>query len=316
MNIPPVQPLIIISLLITSILPLPSILSAETKPSIIAKKVEPGHITIDGMLDESGWQEATPVTGFVQREPRPGEQATERTEVRVLFDRDNLYIGAILYDSSPQDIIADEMRRDADFRRNEAFAIIIDTYHDHRNGFFFETNPLGARADALSFDEGDSIDFDWDGVWWVAAKITEEGWQVEIKIPFTTLRYDMMRLQPWGIQFRRIIKHKDEEVYWPVILLNESIWDVSRAGHLKGLRDIKAGRNIEVKPYLIVGAERLPSKGEGTEAVKDAGLDVKYGIDPNLTLDLTYNTDFAQIEVDEEQVTLSPLLPRKEGLLS
>jgi len=278
----------------------------EKAPEIIAFKIQKGKIFIDGKLDEPSWQEASPVAGFIQREPRPGEPATELTEVRILFDEENLYIGAILYDSTPGDIVADEMKRDADLRRNDAFAVLIDTYHDHRNGFFFETNPLGARADAYTSNEGESINFDWDGVWWTGCTITSEGWQVEMKIPFSTLRYDNKRLGTWGIQFRRIIRRKNEEVYWSPVSLEADIWRVSKAGHLKGLNKIKQGRNIEMKPYLIFGTGRTPSKGENRlKLVKDAGVDIKYNITPNLTFDITYNTDFAHVEVDEQQVNIT-----------
>jgi hypothetical protein len=287
----------------------PPIISGEISeevPEIIALQVKKGEISIDGRLDEPSWQRANPAIGFIQREPNPGEPATEPSEVRILFDEESLYIGAILYDSAPEDIVADEMKRDADLRRNDAFAVLIDTYHDHRNGFFFETNPLGAKADAYTFNEGKSINFDWDGIWWVEVSITPKGWQVEMKIPFSTLRYDEERLKTWGIQFRRIIRRKNEEVYWSFVPLEASIWRVSKAGHLKGLKEIRQEREVEIKPYLIFGAERMPSKGEDEiEPVKDAGVDIKYSITPNLTLDITFNTDFAHVEVDEQQINIT-----------
>ncbi len=275
------------------------------EPVVRALRVERGAIKVDGRLDEREWMEADVATGFIQREPRNGERATERTEVRVLYDDENLYIGAILYDSRPDLIIAYEKKRDADLRRDDAFAVLIDTYHDHRNGFFFETNPLGARADALVFDEGGSINFDWDGVWWVEAMITPMGWQVEMKIPFRTLRFDRNRLEPWGLQMRRIIKRKNEEVYWAPLPLEARIWRVSKAGELTGLKGIGRGWNLGIKPYLLVGLERIDSEGEGPRGVKDTGVDLKYGITPNITLDLTVNTDFAQTEADISQVNIT-----------
>ena len=175
---------------------------------IEAFKINDGDIKVDGELEESYWQIAPAATGFVQFEPVSGKKATERTEVKLLYDEYNLYIGAILYDSNPDGIIADEMRRDSDLERNDSFMVILDTYHDHRNGFYFETNPLGAKADALVFDEGRSVNYDWDGVWWSEAKKTSNGWQVEIRIPFSTLRFNKKNS---GVMGDTIWPHNPEE---------------------------------------------------------------------------------------------------------
>lgn len=272
----------------------------------MAIPINSGEITIDGMLDEPAWKRAKPAGDFTQRNPSPGTPATELTSVKVLYDNEGLYIGAILYDTQPERIVADEMREDADLRRNDAFAIILDTYHDHRNGFFFETNPLGVRADAIVFNEGESVNFDWDGVWWVEAIITDKGWQVEMKIPFSTLRFDEKGLDVWGLQMRRLIRHKNEEVYWSFIPLDADVWRLSLAGHLRGLEGVRQGRAIEIKPYILSGLERIPSKGEpDTQFTKDGGVDIKYSITPNLTLDMTVNTDFAQVEADEQQINIT-----------
>lgn len=278
---------------------------ASGEPVIKAFRIAEGGIRIDGRLDEEGWRKAEPATGFIQREPQNGRRATERTEVRILYDRDNLYIGAILYDSRPDLIIAHEKKRDADLRRDDAFAVLLDTYHDHRNGFFFETNPLGARAEALVFDEGRSVNFDWDGVWWVEARVTPSGWQVEMKIPFSTLRFDPKRLESWGLQIRRIIQRKNEEVYWSPLSLEARMWRVSKAGHLTGLSGLKAGRHLWLKPYILAGLKRIESEGEGIKGIKDMGMDIKYGIRPNLTMDITINTDFAQTEADVKEVNIT-----------
>ncbi len=300
---------ILVAGIVLSILFSPSISYPETQrtpPEIKGVRIEPGEITIDGRLDEPAWNRAEPVDGFTQREPVPGRPASERTEVRILYDRENLYIGAMLYDSDPSGIIGDERRRDADLRRNDAFAVLIDTYHDHRNGFFFETNPVGARAEAIVFDEGRELNFDWDGIWWVESRITDEGWQVEMRIPFSTLRFDRERIETWGLQMRRLIRRKNEEVYWSGIHLDASMWRVSLAGHLTGLEDIRPGRNIEIKPYILSGVERVPSIGmDDTRVVKDGGVDIKYALTPHLTLDLTVNTDFAQVEADELKINIT-----------
>ncbi len=278
----------------------------EASSELRAERVEAGHIVLDGRLDEQGWKDAPYATGFTQREPYPGRSATEKTVVRVLYDSENLYIGAILYDSDPTGIIADEMRRDGPLYRNDTFAVLIDTYHDHRNGFFFETNPLGARLDAVVFDEGREVNTDWDGLWQVASRMTLEGWQVEMKIPFSTLRFDSNRVSTWGLQLRRIIRKKNEEVYWAPLPLDASMWRLSLAGHLAGLEDIRQGRNMEIKPYILAGLERVPSEGsDTTETTKDMGIDIKYAITPHLTLDITLNTDFAQVEADELSINIT-----------
>ncbi len=281
---------------------------AKAHPSVElrAERLGTEGITIDGRLTEPAWKRAPIATGFVQREPYPGEPATEKTTVMVLYDEENLYIGAILYDREPHKIIADEMRRDGRLYRNDTFAVLIDTYHDHRNGYFFETNPLGARLDAVVFDEGREVNTDWDGVWYVASHITEEGWQVEMKIPFSTLRFDSRKTSTWGLQLRRIIRRKNEEVYWAALPLDASMWRLSLAGHLTGLEGIRQGRNIELKPYILTGIERAPSGGsDTTEVTKDMGIDLKYAITPHLTLDLTANTDFAQVEADELSINIT-----------
>ncbi len=271
-----------------------------------AFRIKPDQIVLDGRLDEPQWALAPLATGFIQREPYPGRPATERTIVKVLYDEENLYIGAILYDSEPAGIIADEMRRDGSLHRNDTFAVLIDTYHDHRNGYFFETNPLGARLDAVVFDEGREVNTDWDGIWQVASLITPEGWQVEIKIPFSTLRFDSGRTSTWGLQLRRIIRRKNEEVYWSALPLDASMWRLSLAGHLTGLKNIRQGRNMEIKPYILAGLERVPSEGSNTtETTKDMGVDLKYAITPHLTLDITINTDFAQVEADELSINIT-----------
>jgi hypothetical protein len=273
-----------------------------------AERVKPGTIEVDGELNEASWQMASPATDFIQFEPVSGKQSTEKTEVRVLYDEFNLYIGAILYDSDPDAIIADEMRRDSDIERNDNFLVIIDPYHDHRNGFFFQTNPLGAQSEKLVFDEGKYLNTDWDGLWWVEAKKTSGGWQVEMRIPFSTLRFEEKRIDKWGLQFGRFIRRKNEHVYWSYIPYDASQWRLSLAGHLTGLKEIKNRKNLEVKTYALVKSieERDISTGEkDTDISGDVGLDIKYFITPNLIADLTVNPDFAQVEADELKIKVT-----------
>jgi hypothetical protein len=297
---------------------LPSEFSAPTSESpehtvndryeVEALRIDSDAIETDGEFKESFWLMAPPVTGFVQYEPLSGENATEKTEVRILYDEFNLYIGAKLYDSNPAGIIADEMRHDSALGRNDTFTVLIDTYHDHRNGFYFETNPLGAKKEALGFDEGKFVDFNWDGIWWAETKITAEGWQVEMKIPFSTLRFHRKTLEMWGVQFGRRIRRKNELVYWTLIPLDASMWRLSLAGHLTEPRDLEKEKNFEVKPYASVKRveERDTSTGEkDTDISGDVGLDIKYFITPNLIADFTINPDFAQVEADELKINVT-----------
>ena len=279
----------------------------DDRPSVNALRVISGEIEVDGNLDESFWQTASPATGFIQFEPLSGEKATERTEVRVLFDEYNLYIGAYLYDSDPNGIIADEMRRDSDIERNDTFMIIIDTYHDRRNGFYFETNPLGAKVDALVFDEGEYLDYNWNGLWWSESKKTSDGWQVEIRIPFSTLRFNELTSDIWGVQFGRLIRRKNETVYWTHIPYDATKWRLSLAGNLTGLQDIYQRIKFSVKPYALAQQKReTRSDGEKNTSISlDAGLDIKYFIFPNLIADLTVNPDFAQVEADEQKINVT-----------
>jgi hypothetical protein len=279
----------------------------EESGIVTAVKVSTDAILMDGKLNEEIWQTASPATGFLQFEPLSGSHASEKTEVRVLYDEVNLYIGATLYDSYPEGIIADEMRMGADLDRNDNFMIIVDTFHDHRNGFFFKTNPLGTKVEALAFDEGKHVNYNWEGVWWSEATQTSEGWQVEMKIPFSTLRFNNEKDQTWGVNFGRYIRRKNEYVYWSYVPLDASQWRVSLAGHLDGIEKVRQGKNLHIKPYLSVKQleEKNISGRKNNSILLDTGADVKYLISPNLTADLTLNPDFSQVEADELMINVT-----------
>src|SRR5262245_42532298 len=213
-------------------------------------------IKVDGVLDEACWRSAEPLRDFVQRLPAEGAPATQPTEVRLLFDAENLYVGADLADSEPSRIIALEMKEDGDLRNDDLFGIMLDTFHDRRNAFYFEANPNGARGDALVYDEGRVQSFDWDGVWQVQSRITDRGWTVEMQIPFKTLHFDPGKTNPWGLQVWRYIRRNTEDVFWGRLSRNEDIFRVSRAGTLVGLEDIRQGKSLTLKPYALGGAER------------------------------------------------------------
>jgi len=260
--------------------------------------------TIDGVLDEALWTRVEPATDFVQSDPLEGQPATERTEVRVAFDRDFLYIAARCLDSDPSGVIVNEIRKDFVPREQDAFEVLLDTFLDRRNGFVFSTNAAGARADAQVANEGREVNTNWDAVWWVAASRTDEGWSAEFKIPFKTLRFEGGPGHDWGINFARRIRRKNEVTYWSPVSRAFSIYRASSEGDLTGLPALNPGRNIRVKPFLLGGATR-PVGADTFDGDRTAGVDVKVGVTPSMALDLTVNPDFAQAEADEQQVNLT-----------
>ena len=262
-------------------------------------------VRLDGVLDDDAWQRVEPAGGFVQWEPYEGEAATERTDIRVLYDSENLYIGVQCYDSDPGGVLANSLKEDFEPKDADYVEIILDTYRDLRNGFLFTTNPMGAKRDAQVTDEGRNVNVDWDTVWGVRAQPTDEGWVAEIVIPFKSLSFDLSRSeQVWGINFSRSIRRKNEIGFWSPVPRRYNITRLSLAGELRGLTAIERGRNLRVKPFAIADIESL-SRNDGTEFDPDAGLDVKYSVTPSLTLDVTVNTDFSQVEVDEQQINLT-----------
>ena len=265
-------------------------------------------VNVDGKLDDTAWQNALFQGDFIQREPEEGEPATERTEIGVLFDKDNIYFGIKCYDSEPDRIIAKEMRRDAEMRNDDRFSLILDTYYDRRSGFYFTTNPHGSKRDAVMANEGRQYNSAWDGIWICRAGINEEGWFAEIAIPWKTLRFAEKDSSIWGVNFSRTIRRKNEEVFWQLVPRNLGffgLFRISEAGTLKGMTHLKMGGNLELKPYFLGGLERDLNTEFQTDRMNDIGLDAKVAITPNLALDLTLNTDFAQVEADREQVNLT-----------
>ena len=276
-------------------------------PSVRAVRIEQEPV-LDGVLDESVWQEASPIGQFRQRNPQEGSPATEQTEVRILYSNNAIFFGVTCYDSQPDRIIATQRARDADLEFDDSFAILLDTFHSHRNAFWFEMNPLGARFDSWITDEGARTSPEWDERWEVAVAIGEEGWVAEVRIPFSVLRTPAAEEQVWGIDFRRSIKRKNEEVAWSNYRRDYTFEQVSQAGHLEGLRQIPRGFTYRIKPYVLLGLRRsLPGLGgASTHNESDVGLeDFKYRLSPNLTLDLTVRPDFAETEVDDPQINLT-----------
>lgn len=274
---------------------------------------------IDGIIDEEVWSRAVVLSGFVQEEPDEGQPVSERTEVRVIYDDAAIYIAATNYDSQPDRIIANVRRRDESPHNNDSFLVTLDTYHDHRNGFLFATNPLGVRYDAQIVGEGSgafggrfpsqSLNRDWDAIWETRARITEEGWMVEIAIPFSELRFNIDR-SDWGINFRRIIRRKTETAYWAPVERQFDETRLSSSGMVQGLQ-LSQPRNLQVRPYVVGGFNRKLADGPSyvyeyeDDYIGDIGGDVKWSVSPNLTLDLTVNTDFSQVEADNQRINLT-----------
>lgn len=276
------------------------------------------QISVDGRLSEEPWHRAQKIDGFTQKDPQEGELASEQTEVRIVYDDKYLYLGIICFDSQADKIVANEMRRDGELKDNDYFEIYIDSFHDHRNAFYFAINPLGARRDGLIRDEGSSINWDWDGIWLTRVIRLKNCWTAEVAIPFYTLRFENHKNMNWGINFGRHIARKREESYWSPILRDygrQGKYKVSFFGHLSGLDDLKSGKRVQIMPYVIGGG----TQGEGEDSLSqsgDMGLDLKYRLTPNLTADITVNTDFAQVEADQEQFNLtrfSLFFPEKRG---
>ncbi len=265
---------------------------------------------MDGALDDAVYKSIPGVSDFIQQVPKEGAPATERTEAWVLFDRDTLYVVARCWDSEPPERwVANELRRDtSQLRQNDTFGVILDTFYDRRNGYLFYTNPLGARADQAVTDEG-TLNVDWNPVWDVRTGRFDGGWTVEMAIPFKSLRYRSGAAQVWGINIRRVIRRKNEWTHLTLVPASAGVpggmFRLSMAGTLVGLDLPSANRNVEIKPFGIASLTTDRPRGLSNDGDGNIGLDAKYGINANLTADVTVNTDFAQVEVDEQQVNLT-----------
>ena len=258
---------------------------------------------IDGLLNEPPWQQAPPLTNFMQAEPFEGDPASEGTEVRILYDDDAIYVGVTLHDSDPSQIVTTDTRRDADLNEMDSFQIIFDTFRDQQNGFVFGTNAQGVQYDAQVRDQGRASNT-WDGSWDVKTNVTESGWTAEFRIPLRTLRYGPAP-QTWGINAYRNIQRTRERTYWAPLARVYDIGRLSSAGDLRGLK-LQTPRNLKVLPYVIGSANRdYTRSGIVNDTNGDFGFDAKFGVTPSLNLDATYSTDFAQVEVDNQQINLT-----------
>lgn len=280
----------------------------EAMPRPSARATRTGlSIILDGVLDDEAWRGADPISGFIQSMPNAGAPATEETVVRVLYDQENLYIGALLLDSEPEGIIAQYLNQDFETHNEDVFAVTLDTFLDRRNSFMFLINPNGAVKDGQTFDDSRTINLAWEGVIQVETTVHDRGWTVELAIPFTTLRFNPVEGdQSWGMNFLRRVRRKNEDSYWAPVDRRTRVHTMSHGGTVSGFRGLPRPRNLTVKPFAMA------SNASGTfldpldqGANSDFGLDLKYGLTPRMTLDLTYRTDFSQVEVDQERVNLT-----------
>ena len=247
----------------------------------------------------------------MQIEPFEGESSTEPMEVRILYDDENIYFGFICYDSEMSKLIANEMRRDArDIHENDNIFILIDTYNDKRSGFFFRVNALGAIQDRAITNNGDTLNDDWDAVVACKSKIHETSWTTELRIPFSQLRFKKSDPMQWGLNVGRELMRNQEESIWapvPASYGGLAKYRTTNLGTLSGLEGISPSRNLEVLPYVLPGITQINDEDAVLDTTRQfkLGFDAKYGITPNLITDITYNTDFAQVEADQEQVNLT-----------
>ena len=263
-------------------------------------------LTIDGRLDEPAWHSEAAVSDFTQKQPDEGKPFTELTEVRILYNKQFLYVSAYCHDRVPNGLIVNDIRRDFDILQQDYFAVILDTFNDDRNGYYFASTVEGNQRDIQFSDVGRNQNVNWDGVWYSQGRRVEDGYTIEMAIPFNTLRFNKSKDQVWGLQLVRRIRRHDEIGFWaPIARIYTGISGVAFAGELRGIEGVEPGRNLQVKPYALAGVKQLASAGEGIKRELDAGFDVKYGLTSGLTLDLTANTDFSQVEADAQQVNLT-----------
>ncbi len=288
---------------------------ASPRPQTEAYALTRAPVLDGDVLGDPAWQNVVPASGFWQIQPAEGRPASQKTEVFVGFTDESLYIGVIAWDDNPAGIIVTDSRRDSALDNTDSFQVVIDGLYDRQNGFVFGTNPAGIEYDGQVTKEGSSqfgsggggFNLNWDASWNVRARISDIGWSAEFEIPFRTLRYGSGSpgeggRQVWGINFQRNIRRNNEIAFWAPLSRQRNLYRVSEAGTVHGIAP-PAQRNLKITPYVLGRAERGGTL-DGTETDQEVGVDLKYSVTPSLTLDATWNTDFAQVEADEQQVNL------------
>ena len=289
----------------------------DDRPSTQASIMEKEPIIDGEIFDDPAWQTVDPFGDLVQNQPNNGQPASERTEIRIGYNANTFFLSVICYDAEPDELVVSDSRRDAILDDTDAFIFILDTYHDGQNGFVFGTNAVGIEYDAQVNNEGQGnfnnnrqqggviggFNLNWDASWTVKTQVGDYGWSAEFAIPLRTLRFKSGDDQTWGINFQRNIRKTNEINYWAPLPLNFNIYRLSMAGTLTGV-NVKNQGNLKLTPYVLGEVKRDYENDTDPELDARVGADIKYSITPSMTLDLTYNTDFAQVEVDEQQVNL------------
>jgi len=293
-------------------------LSKRERPTTAATPIEAAPIIDGNILDDPIWQALTPISELWQSQPNAGELASEKTEIRIGYTVSTLYLSVVCHDSQPDKLVVSDARRDASLDNTDSFLFILDTYHDSQNGFVFGTNPIGIEYDAQVNNEGQGnfspnrqqrgtiggFNLNWDASWEVKTQVGDFGWSAEFAIPLRTLRFATGQDVTWGLNFQRNIRKTNEVAYWAPLPIQFNLNRLSMAGDLNGL-NLQSPGNLKVIPYALAQVSKdYEEPGAKSELDAEVGVDLKYSITPSMTLDLTYNTDFAQVEVDEQQVNL------------
>jgi hypothetical protein len=288
------------------------------RPSASATSIDVVPVIDGEILNEELWKQIAPIDELIQTKPNAGFPASEKTEIRIAYTATTFYLAVVCFDSEPGRLVVSDARRDALLDNTDSFLFIVDTYHDGQNGFVFGTNSLGIEYDGQVDNEGQGnqsvnrqqqgviggFNLNWDASWKVKARVGDFGWSAEFEIPLRTLRFASGKDQTWGINFQRNIRKTNEIAYWAALPIQFDLKRLSLEGTLTGL-NLRTPRNLKVIPYVLGRATRdFTTDPSEIEYGPDAGVDVKYSITPAVTLDLTYNTDFAQVEVDNQQVNL------------
>jgi len=291
---------------------LPQDMSAPQARPVATANALSSEPVIDGnVLDDPAWRGATAITGFWQTQPNAGRPASQDTEVYVGYTSSALVIAVVAYDDEPLEIISTDSRRDSSLDDTDSFRVLIDGLLDRQNGYIFGTNPAGIEFDGQVTREGagqfvpggdNGFNLNWDAPWTVKARVSDIGWSAEMRIPFTSLRYGAGDVQEWGFNFERRIRRNNEVAYWAPLSQDRDLMRVSEAGSIDGIRPPRQ-RNLQITPYVL-GKVQRGREFSGTDTDQEFGFDLKYSVTPSLTLDATYNTDFAQVEVDDQQVNL------------
>ena len=281
-----------------------AVMNAGRRVMTAERMLAPERILLDGILDEAPWRRATPAADFIQQDPVLGGPPTERTEVRIVFSRTGLYMGVTCFDSEPDQLLGNTMKRDDFLSADDRFMWTMDTFLDQQTGYFFEMNPSGLMADSVMGTAGDNRN--WDGHWNARVRKSEIGWTIELEIPFSTLNFDP-NAPAWGINFQRTVRRKNEENLWTGHQRNQGLRRMSNAGLLVGIRGVSQGIGLDLRPYGAASFADSPGRStpKPLDADGNAGLDLLYNFTPSLRANLTVNTDFAETEVDQRLVNLT-----------